>query len=150
MTDFSCGGLFCMHGCIDGASRAIIYLKLATNNTACQVLQYFEQGCRDFGIPSRVRADHRMENVNVARFMLNRGPGRGSFITGRSVYNQRIERLWGETNRVIASFYKVLFQYMEESGILIQRNETRLHRVFLPRIQQSLDQFVSTWNHHGP
>ena len=96
---------FILHGCINGASRAIIYLKVATNNTACQVLQYIEQGCRDFGIPSRVRADHGVVNVDVARFMIdNRGPGRGSFITGRSVHNQRIERLWGETNRVIASF----------------------------------------------
>lgn len=81
-----------IHGCIDGYSRAIVYLKCCTDNKASTILQYFKQGVQEFGLPSRVRGDQDMENVDVARYMIiNRESDRGSFIVGRSVHNQRIE-----------------------------------------------------------
>ena len=144
---------FLVHGCTDGYSRAIVYLKCATNKLASTVLQYFIEGTHHFGLPLRVRGDHGVENVEVARFMVeSRGNNRGSFIAGRSVHNVKIERLWREMNRVVIAFYEDIFHYLEDSCFLDSNSEFNLfalHYINLPRINASLEQFVEQWNIHG-
>ena len=75
-----------IHGGIDGFSRLSVYLHASNNNKAATVLQLFEEAVDEYGLPSRVRSDKGGENVDVSWFMLNhpqRGPGRGSMITGK-------------------------------------------------------------------
>ena len=82
---------FVIHGGIDGFSRLITYLKIATNNLANTVLGAFLCATDEYGLPSRVRMDRGGENVRVAQFMLEhpeRGPNRHSAITERSIHNQ--------------------------------------------------------------
>lgn len=98
---------------IDGFSSLITYLQCSDNNWAETVLQYFVEAVNTYSLPSHVRSEYGIENVDVARFMLtNRGTGRGSIITLNSVHNQRVERMCWDVKRIVVSQYRNLFYYV--------------------------------------
>ena len=59
---------FWVHGCINGFSRRIMWLEVAsTNNDPSIVAKYFLDTIKQIkGSPSIVRADYGTENVKVA------------------------------------------------------------------------------------
>ena len=80
-----------IHSCIDGLSGLIIYLHCCNSNRPETVRNLFQEKVEGFYWPCRVRSDQGMENIGVARLMLDKfGPENGSYLTGLSVHNQRM------------------------------------------------------------
>lgn len=143
-----------VHGGIDGFSRLPVFIEAANNNRASTVLDCFLTAVQNFGLPSRIRTDKGQENTLVSRYMLehpNRGPGRGSCITGRSVHNQRIERFWRDLFHGCISLFYTLFYSLEDTGELNPDDPVDLfclHYVYIPRLNQHLKVFQAMYSHH--
>ncbi|KYN15598.1 hypothetical protein ALC57_12183, partial [Trachymyrmex cornetzi] len=111
-------------GCIDGYSRLIIYLKCTTSMTTSTVIPFF------------ATADFRHENLFAMVMNAIRGLNRGSHLTGRSVHNQCIERLWVDVfKEVIDFFHNEKFHGQRQlwlSGMLNNANSeyTAVHEIF--------------------
>jgi hypothetical protein len=71
-----------IHGFIDGYSRLITGLRASDNNLASTVLDLFLNAVAVYGVPSRLRGDHGVENLLVAAWMLE-NLGLRRYIWGR-------------------------------------------------------------------
>lgn len=103
-------------------------------------------------ISSHVRSDKGVENGKVCLYMIRMcGTGRHSHIAGSSTHNQRIERLWRDVFRCVASTFYSLFYHLEEQHLLDPLSEFDLfvlHTVFLPQINHCLKEFSESWNNY--
>ncbi|KAK4023615.1 hypothetical protein OUZ56_009015 [Daphnia magna] len=128
-------------------------MEAKTNNRASTALEVFLTAVSYYGCPSRVRTDHGGENIEVGRFMIEvRGPNRGSFLTGKSTRNTRIERMLVDVKKDATHPVKLLFQELQSSGLLDVGDETDIYClqvVFIPLLQVILNEMMVAWNCHS-
>lgn len=117
---------------------------MSLDKKADTILKHYLKAVDTFGLPSRVRFDHGSEGVLVGEFQtafqaeLTGSWERGSFLTGRSVHNTRIEMMWNFLSRSGMGTFRKLFDELERAGLLNVDDSGHLfvlHSVFLPRIQ---------------
>ncbi|KAK6969559.1 nitrite transporter NirC, partial [Favolaschia claudopus] len=129
-----------IHCIIDGYSRFILGIRVHNNNRGASVLRLL------------LDVITGVENIEVAVYMEEvKGPGRGSFIWGRSVHNTRIERLWYDVTHGFGKKWKVFFLDLETNHGL---NPTRpghiwlLRHLFLASINRDAQDWAEAWNSH--
>ena len=142
---------FVIHGAVDGYSRLVTFLKCSTNNRASTVLESFIAATQTFGFPKKLRTDLGGENVEAWDYMVSHHDDESCIITGSSVHNERIERMWRDVSRSVITPFKEIFAHLEDQEILDVNNDLDLfclHEVFTDRINASIDDFQRSWNSH--
>ena len=77
---------FVISGCMDGASKRLPWLEVATNNRVKTVLDCFLKAVSKMGLPQRTRSDKGGKNLLVIQEMFARHPEADCpAITGRSI-----------------------------------------------------------------
>lgn len=84
--------------------------------------------------------------------MLTYGHTCNPVITGSSVHNQRIERLWRDVYRCVLSLFYQLFYFLEDTNKLDPTSDVDLfclHYIYVPKINNALKMFTDGWNSHA-
>lgn len=152
---------FCIHSGVDGWSRKVLWLEVATTNNKPEVIAYyFLTAVKKFKcVPSLVRSDHGTENSLIENIQMafrwddeDKLARFHSFIKGKSTANQRVESSWGRMRRHCIEYWIKLFKKIKCCGYFKKSNKMHLECLrfcFSHLINLDLQLTKREWNTHN-
>ncbi|XP_016842846.1 uncharacterized protein LOC107981423 [Nasonia vitripennis] len=151
---------FAIHGGIDGFSRKILWLEVASSNNNPDIISYYYlKTVQKFDLlPTLVRSDKGTENCIVESLQQalrydheDSLSGADSFIKGRSTSNQRIEAYWSQMRREGVNFWINFFKDLRDTNLLNDSDVIEiefLRYCFGPLLKYDLEVIRKEWNSH--
>ena len=151
---------FPIHGCVDGFSRRVMWLKVCrTNNDPSHVASFFYECVKiTNGCPRILRTDCGTENGVMASMQCYlRAPGNdeqaglSAHVYGSSHSNQRIERWWSFLRHDRSTWWINFFKDLVERNVVDTSNEISMEYLwfcFNNILQADLDSVKDNWNSH--
>ena len=142
-----------VHGCIDGFSRHIIWLKVVrSNNNPTIPATLFLKSIERIGFaPKHLYTDCGTENGIMAAFQCFIMDDLEAHKYGSSQRNQRIENWWSHFRRSYTNWIINFFKEMVQDGILLLNHTVHMEcvwYVFSQFLQNELDMITKEWNNH--
>lgn len=151
---------FPIHGCIDGYSRKIMWLKVGrTNNDPHVIAHHFLECVKQYAAcPRLLRTDCGTENGVMAAIQCyfrqgfdDEYSGINSHRYGTSTSNQRIENWWSFYSRGKGHWWRNFFKDLVDRGIVQTGSEMHMECLwfcFSRVLEIDLDQVKEHWNTH--
>ncbi|PFX34815.1 RNA-directed DNA polymerase from mobile element jockey [Stylophora pistillata] len=144
---------FAIHGCIDGHSRKVLWLKLdRTNNDPVVIGRCYMETVKEYGgCPQKVRTDCGTENGLEAAAQSYFMDKNLAHIYGTSPHNQRIEGWWSYLRKHKTTWWINFFKDLAEQQVYTIGNDLQMECLwfcFSNVVQQDLDTVKDHWNTH--
>ena len=143
---------FPIHGCIDGWSRKIMWLRVArSNNNPLVPGLFYVESVAEYGCPVKLRTDCGTENGVMAALQCEFRSSTDAHFFGTSPANQRIESWWSQLRRSRSTWWMNYFKDMIERGHLNTDSGLQMECLwifFSALIQKDLDLVKEQWNTH--
>lgn len=144
---------FPIHGCIDGWSRKIMWLKVTKSNNHPDIIASFFLNCVEElgGCPVKLRTDCGTENGVMAAMQCTFQQSADAHKYGSSPANQRIESWWSFYRKNRCAWWMEFFKSLVEHGIFNPGDEIQMACLwfcFAHLLQDDLDKVKEHWNTH--
>ena len=144
---------FAIHGCIDGWSRKVLWLKLLRSNNDPNIIgNIFVNTVQDLGgCPQKLRSDCGSENGLAAAAQCYFRNSASAHIYGTSPSNQRIESWWSHLRKNGTTWWINFFKDLIDQETFNPANQLQLECLwfcFADVLQHELDDMCEHWNTH--